>query len=135
LDFKHLQSDQVFLVYVTQAHPEMKLYLKGFHLLLEIWRGGRDGEGLKLEPKDTKGREQDEEVEGNDKSPKVMEDVKIDLWIQSMMRDKERRAGPLSGLTKAVFRFKEDMEAILELAAGDQPAMRCVRSNHMLTTC
>jgi hypothetical protein len=49
-----------------------------------------------------------------------------------MTRDKERRARPPSGLTKAVPRYKEDLEAILELVAGDQPAMRCVRSNRML---
>ena len=48
LDFKHLHSDRGFMVYVTQAYPGMKPYLKGFHLSLETWRGGRDSEGWKL---------------------------------------------------------------------------------------
>jgi hypothetical protein len=45
LDFKRLRSDRGFIVYVTQAYPGMKPYLKGFHLSLETWRGGRDSEG------------------------------------------------------------------------------------------
>jgi hypothetical protein len=48
LDLKKLQSDRGFLVYVMQAYPGMKPYLKGFHLLLEMWRGGRDAKGWKI---------------------------------------------------------------------------------------
>ena len=48
LDFKRLHSNRGFLVYVTQAYPGMKPYLKGFHLSLETWRGGWDSEGWKL---------------------------------------------------------------------------------------
>jgi hypothetical protein len=40
LDHKKLQSNHGFMVSVTQAYPGMKPYLKGFHLLLETWRGG-----------------------------------------------------------------------------------------------
>ncbi len=48
LDFKQLQSDRGFMVYVTQAYPGIKPYLKGFHLSLETWRRGHDSEGWKL---------------------------------------------------------------------------------------
>jgi hypothetical protein len=61
-----------------------------------------------------------------------MENVKIELVAQAMMRDKGCGTGTPSGITKAVPRFKEDLEAILELATGDKPAMRCVQSNRML---
>jgi hypothetical protein len=37
-----------FLVGVTNAYPAMKPYIKGFYLLLEMWRGRRDEEGWKL---------------------------------------------------------------------------------------
>ncbi len=40
--------DQGFLVYVTQTYPAMVLYLKGFHLSIEMWQGGRDVNGYKL---------------------------------------------------------------------------------------
>ena len=45
LDFKKPRSDRGFMVYVTQAYPSLKPYLKGFHLSLETWRGGRDHKG------------------------------------------------------------------------------------------
>ncbi len=40
LDHKKLQSAHGFMLYVTQVCPGIKPYLKGFHLLLETWRGG-----------------------------------------------------------------------------------------------
>jgi len=48
LEYKRLISDRGFMVYVVQPFPCMKPYLKGFHLSLETWRGGRDEEGWKL---------------------------------------------------------------------------------------
>jgi hypothetical protein len=33
------------MVYVVQNYPWMKPYLKGFHLLLKMWRDGQDDEG------------------------------------------------------------------------------------------
>lgn len=48
LDHRRLLLDKGFLVYIAQAYPGMKPYLKGFHLSLEMWRGGRDKDGWKL---------------------------------------------------------------------------------------
>ena len=45
LSHKELQSDRGFLVYVTRTYPAMVPYLKGFHLTIKMWRGGRDAEG------------------------------------------------------------------------------------------
>jgi hypothetical protein len=42
LSHKELLSDRGFLVYVTRTYPTMVPYLKGFHLTIEMWRGGRD---------------------------------------------------------------------------------------------
>jgi hypothetical protein len=53
LSHKELLSDRGFLVYVTRTYPAMVSYLKGFHLTIEMWRGGRDPEGWKLRPGDT----------------------------------------------------------------------------------
>jgi hypothetical protein len=50
LEFRRLRSDRGFMVYVTQAYPSLKPYLKGFHLSLETWRGGRNDEGWKERP-------------------------------------------------------------------------------------
>ncbi len=47
LPHKELLSDQRFLVYVTRTYPAMVPYLKGFHLTIEMWRGGQNAEGWK----------------------------------------------------------------------------------------
>jgi hypothetical protein len=39
-------------VYVTQTYPAMVLYLKGFHLTIETWRGGRDAKGWMVKESD-----------------------------------------------------------------------------------
>jgi hypothetical protein len=48
LSHKELLSERGFLVYVTRTYPAMVPYLKGFHLTIEMWRGGRDAEGWKI---------------------------------------------------------------------------------------
>ena len=45
LSHKELMSDRGFLVYVTRTYPAMIPYLKGFHLTIEMWRGGHNPEG------------------------------------------------------------------------------------------
>ena len=49
---KELLSDRGFLVYVTRTYPAMVPYLKGFHLTIEMWRGGRDVDGWKVKEAD-----------------------------------------------------------------------------------
>ncbi len=48
LAHKELLLDQGFLVYATRTYPTMVPYLKGFHLTIETWSGGRDKEGYKV---------------------------------------------------------------------------------------
>jgi hypothetical protein len=62
-----------------------------------------------------------------------MEEVKMDLLTQTTTREDDQGAGPPSGITRAVPRFKEDLKSILDLASGDKPVMRCVCSRRMLT--
>jgi hypothetical protein len=121
LDFKTLRLDRGFLVYVTQAYPGMKPYLKGFHLSLESWREGRDAEGWKLSSVRC-----DAEIDESSE----MDAVKLDLLLRSGSPEEagERNRGPLSGLTKAVPRFLDDLKALLTLAEGLEPAVRRVRS-------
>jgi hypothetical protein len=48
LDYKWLQSNRGFMVYVTQAYPSFKPYLRGFHLSLETWQEGQDSDEWKV---------------------------------------------------------------------------------------
>jgi hypothetical protein len=52
LSHKEMLSNQGFLVYVTGSYPLMVPYLKGFHLTIEMWCGGRDVDGWKLKEGD-----------------------------------------------------------------------------------
>lgn len=45
LDVKELLSDRGFLIYVARTYPSMVPYLKGLHLTIDGWRGGRDSDG------------------------------------------------------------------------------------------
>ncbi len=64
-----------------------------------------------------------------------MEDIKEELMRQTLVGGSEdsRIDGPTSGLTEAVPRFKEDLEALLHLAQDDEPILSCVRNKHTIT--
>jgi hypothetical protein len=118
LDFKQLRSDRGFMVYVTQAYPGLKPYLKGFHLSLEMWRGGRDCKGWRIQGGNgcESNTEEASPIGAND-----IEDVKVQFltyndWSEGLTQD-----GPSTGLTPAAPRLKQDLEAILQLVDGDQP--------------
>ena len=142
LDFKRLRSDRGFLVYVTQVYPAMKPYLKGFHLSLESWGGGRDAEGwkaraskIKVKPSEEVSQAQAEEEAFLDDGLGKMEDIKEELLRHMLVGgvDSGRTDGPPSGFTEAVPRFREDLEALLHLAQSDEPVMRCVHNKHTIT--
>ena len=111
LPFKPLESDRGFLVYVAGAYPAMKPYLKGFHLTLDMWRGGRDEEGWR--------------IRGN---------LLVDT--QSVLDANEGGGtphGPLSGMTPVAPRFKTDLEALICLTDSPTPARRVVRRRDLVT--
>ena len=122
LDHKRLQSDRGFMVYVTQAYPMMKPYLKGFHLLLETWRGGRDEEGWKIRSRPRLGEEDD-----------VPDREEVEVEVDEGDIVSGSTAGPTSGITMAVPRLQADLEAILFLAESDTPRVRVVRSSKIAT--
>jgi hypothetical protein len=66
---KDLLSDQGFLVHVTRTYPAMIPYLKGFHLTIEMWRGGCNLEGWRTRDDSSVGsikvdQAEDEDVTG-----------------------------------------------------------------------
>jgi hypothetical protein len=122
LEYKRLLSDRGFLVYVTQAYPSMKPYLKGFHLSLETWRGGRDDEGWKATPKFY----EEEPVTS-------MEEVTSTLMIDAAGQMGNNSGGPPGGFTMAVPRFEEDLEALTLLTKGECPTKQCVWNRKSLT--
>ena len=133
LDHQTLQSDRGFMVYVTQAYPAMVPYLKGFHLSIEMWRGGRDAEGWKLSPGSIGQSEEEGEFE-------MEEDTNTLQHMSSSLKEQARALAfqggnhkPPSGLTPSVPRFKEDLKALLALSSSDKPAYRIIRSKEVVT--
>ena len=151
---KELASDRGIMVYVTHTYPPMVPYLKGFHLAMEMWRGGRDSEGYKLRST-RKGEESDDESTVESiilgVSLYVLDatragDHGADLdWASShdvrSSRDEEEfvlghnqetpenvigKHAPLPGLTPTVPRLKKDIESLVELTKLDLPALRVV---------
>ena len=146
------------MVYVTSTYPPMVPYLKGFHLSLEMWRGGRDAEGWKLKPsKPGEIREEEEESivsEGSlgslDASRGLAHGVDPErastmdhlnpsndeeAALGHKLRKKsviERRHGPASGLTPAVPRLLKDVEALMKMTATTLPALRVVRPTQVV---
>ena len=84
---------------MTQAYPSMKPYLKGFHLSLETWRGGRDHEGWKAKPRST--------VKENASPIATMEEIKCTLLNETASRA-VTGGGPPGGFTLAVPRFESN---------------------------
>jgi hypothetical protein len=102
LDFKRLRFDRGFMVYVTQAYPGMKPYVKGFHLSLETWRGGRDSKGWKL-PKHQESVTKEGGVDATTTS--TLDDLKVDLVTRSLTGCDGLNDSPMSGVTQAAPRF------------------------------
>ena len=123
LDHKQLQSDCGFMVYVTNAYPAMKPYLKGFHLSLETWRGNRDEDGWKIGVR-PRGNES-EDLPERDEIEADMDECELVVETSG--------PGPTLGITMAVPRFQADLEAILTLAESDTPRVRVVRSVKICT--
>jgi hypothetical protein len=103
LSHKELLADRGFLVYLTRTYPAMVPYLKGFHLTIEMWRGGRDAKGWKL-PK-AGGEETEEELE-DENTAQVYSKLGLD-------REATGLHAPKDGLTYAVPRLKGDVEALM----------------------
>lgn len=123
LPYKQLQSDRGFLVYVTNAYPAMKPYLKGFHLSLDLWRGDRDAEGWTVkranatdDNENLPSQDEDEEEEGRSVNKRFVSST-----------------GPPSGVTQAAPRFITDLESLLILSASPTPVKGVVRRSEIVT--
>jgi hypothetical protein len=125
---KELLSNRGFLVYVTRTYPAMVPYLKGFHLTIEMWRGGRDPEGWKLRPGDASALGEDAST------PDGMEDEdKAAANHRIMIKSGAGHAyAPEDGLTTPVPRFRDDINALIQLSNFDLPPLRVVRPAHVV---
>jgi len=158
LEHAALLSDRGFLVYVTQAYPALKPYLKGINLSMETWRGNRDAEGYKLPPDSESTSSASPSTALPSESPEdelirdweLIERDDFDLESKILLDEKSVQDSPESsppvfgpkpppqirpddGLTKAVPRLLDDLKALQELTDFPSPRLRVVRSKVVLT--
>ena len=149
LSHKELQSDRGFLVYVTRTYPAMVPYLKGFHLTLETWRGGRDFEGWKVKDDASivsstsisslditrSGRHGVNLDERASYTPNEYEDEDEAMMDHRLARKlgETRVYAPTSGITTAVPRLIEDVKALLKLTDFELPPLRVVRPSMVVS--
>lgn len=140
LDHKELLSDRGFMVYVTRVYPTMIPYLKGFHLTIENWRGDRDEEGWKLNTSTLRSAAalEDPEVEYEVEDDEVtlinqQRQEKFDEGEKESEEEEGQLNAPLDGQTTAVPRFRDDLQALLQLSNFELPPLRLVRGKVVFT--
>jgi hypothetical protein len=137
LDYKQLQSNRMFMVYVTQAFPSFKPYLKGFYLSLETWQEGQDSDRWKMagaleenkdhamqcKPQASEDKEESQEAFENKEVAGSMDEFKLRNLIVSLASNTSSWSGPPSGVTAAVPRFQQDLEALMLLTQSERPIL------------
>lgn len=146
LAHKELLSDRGFLVYVTRTYPAMVPYLKGFHLTIEMWRGGRDEQGYKIKDTDDSSLATNQSTssldytrgEAHGATPigdvayvprkQVTEDeAGLDHHMAARAGEERIAHAPSDGVTTAVPRLKDDIAALRKLSNFALPPLRVVR--------
>ncbi len=149
LAHKELLSDKGFLVYVTKTYPAMLPYLKGFHLTIEMWRGGQDAEGWKLPVKDDDSMASGRLLSSLDATRAGRYGMDLSLSASYLVEhagDQDEaptiyrinlKTGhdvlytPVDGFTTPVRHFKDDIAALTRLTDFDLPPLRVMRPTHI----
>jgi hypothetical protein len=148
LSHKELLSNRGFLVYVTQTYPAMVPYLKGFHLTIKMWRGGRDADGWMLKEGDYSSIASLQAISNLNISRARAHGLDLDmavLYSPTLGTDEDEAAAdhqlviksgnkhlyaPGDGLTTPVPRLKDDVQALQQLTKFVLPPLRVVRPAH-----
>jgi hypothetical protein len=147
LAHKELLSDRGFLVYVTRTYLAMVPYLKGFHLTIEVWRGGQDAEGWKLPVKDDNlvasgwcldatraggyGMDLSLLASYSVEHAGDQDEASANHWT-NLKAGHDMLHAPRDGFTTPVPCFKDDIAALTRLTDFDLPPLRGVRPTHVV---
>ena len=117
---KALEQARGFLIYVGRTYRWLNPYLKGLHLTIDGWRPNRDSDGYK--------KKREKRMQANVLHWKEAEEAfeRGETEDLSGFEDAEE-ALEAPTTVKAATRFQEDINALLELTAGPEPAMQKCR--------
>ena len=114
----------------------MTPYLKGFHLTIEMWRGGRDADGWKLKESedysDLQSIEYEESSLGSESSVVTVADVELAGAAHHLLCAPTRLYAPADGITKPAPRLREDIAALIRLSDFELPPLRLVRPSRVI---
>ncbi len=129
LSHKELLSNRGFLVYVTRTYPAMVPYLKGFHLTIEMWCGGRNFEVWKLKTSDASSLEGDDvpAPDGAEDEDEAAANHRILIKLGA-----GHAYAPEDGLTTLVPRFRDNINPLLQLTNFDLPPLHVMRPAHVV---
>jgi hypothetical protein len=150
LAHKELLADRGFLVYVTRTYPALVPYLKGFHLTIEMWRGGRDVDGWKLKTGDDASVCSASSLSSLNVTQAGGRGLNLDFastFMAGQVEDEDTAAAnhrmcgkigkkhvyaPADGITFPVPRLRDDVAALLKLTAFDLLPLRVVRPSRVV---
>ena len=119
LDRKTLERGRGFLIHLARTYPGLTPFLKGIHLTLETWRGGRDTEGWKY------GREDWVQLlsHADDEDFVDWKDLRADRVTSN--RDEAPARVVASG------RLQRDLEQLITFFKLPKPPLRLIRGTNM----
>ncbi len=103
-DFKMLEKQRGFLVYLACTYPALTPFLKGIRLMVDSWQSNRDSDGWKLSG-ELAAHTEDEIPQTYDMHPDKVQGVP---------------------------RLRSDISSLLSLFSAAQPPHRIIRSSHLL---
>jgi len=142
---KELLADRAFL-YVMRTYPALVPYLKGFHLTIKMWWGGRDVDGWKLKTGDNASNCSASSLSSLDVMQAGGRGLNLDFastFMTGQVEDedtaaaaanhcmccklgKEHVCAPADGITIPVPRLRDDVAALLKVTAFDLPPLHVV---------
>lgn len=114
---KALERARGFLIYVGRTFRWMNPYLKGLHLTIDSWRTDRDEEGYK--------KKKQRQIQANELHWKEAEEAferGEDLELKGFEDAEKAEEAPET--VEAVPRLRGDIEALVKLTAGAEPAVQ-----------
>eukprot|EP00986_Skeletonema_menzelii_P007431 scaffold2926_cov176-Skeletonema_menzelii.AAC.1 len=125
---KALEKARGFLIYVGRTYRWMNPYLKGLHLTIDGWRPDRDEEGYRIK-KRNRGREIEDELRWKEEEEAFERGEREDL--EKHEEGEEDQEAPET--VRAAPRFRGDIDALLQLTAGEEPAIQRCRVEGSMT--
>lgn len=128
LSRKELEKGRGFLIYVGRTYRWIGPYLKGLHNTIDGFRWDRDEEGYRLGEKQRRSLAQELAMKKAEEAFNRGEELDLDGFAVGGMEEED-----IPDTVAAVPRLRDDINALLELTEGEEPAVQTCRAVGALT--